>query len=354
MTAQDQLAYETRVRPRQTLVAGSAALALVAAAAIQVVGPQSKVTELTVQLLLINKRFPLDLIGAVVQGVGVIALVWTLAFLFDCARARRPEMSSATRIVILVAGVVAAIGAIIYASLLAVKAHQFATQGIQTYPQAHNLTSSAALPVLQTLDIAAQFALDICLILICLNAMRVGLLTRFMGYTGIVVGIAGMLLIGSAPAAALEVFFMGALAYLFSGRWPAANRRRGSRARPSPGPRHRRFASSGWRRGASGPGPSLRRSLRPSRSPPHLPCARVRAPRSASASAATERGRRFGHASGQTVAAMARCRSQQHSGRVVVRLAAKPVMCRLPVTQPANSAFSGDACRLSRPRRCGG
>ena len=220
MTAQDQLAYETRVRPRQTLVAGLAALALVAAAAIQVVGPQSKVTELTVQLLLINKRFPLDLIGAVVQGVGVIALVWTLAFLFDCARARRPEMSSATRIVILVAGVVAAIGAIIYASLLAVKAHQFATQGIQTYPQAHNLTSSAALPVLQTLDIAAQFALDICLILICLNAMRVGLLTRFMGYTGIVVGIAGMLLIGSAPAAALEVFFMGALAYLFSGRWP--------------------------------------------------------------------------------------------------------------------------------------
>jgi hypothetical protein len=220
MTAQDQLAYEKRVRPRQTIVAGSAALALVAAAAIQVVGPQSKVTELTVQLLLINKRFPLDLIGAVVQGVGVLALVWTLAFLFDSARARRPEMATATRIVVLIAGVISAVGAIVYAALLAVKAHQFATQGIQTYPQAHNLTQGAALPVLQTLDIAAQFALDICLILIALNAMRVGLLTRFMGYTGIVVGIAGMLLIGSAPAAALEVFFMGSLAYLFSGRWP--------------------------------------------------------------------------------------------------------------------------------------
>ncbi len=220
MTAQDQLAYETRVRPRQTIVAGCAALALVAAAAIQVVGPQSKVTELTVQLLLINKRFPLDLVGAVIQGVGVLALVWTLAFLFDCARARRPQMASATRIVILVAGVVSAIGAIVYAALLAVKAHQFATHGIQTYPQAHNLTKGAGLPVLQTLDIAAQFALDICLILISLNAMRVGLLPRFIGYTGIVVGIAGMLLIGSAPAAALAVFFMGALAYMFSGHWP--------------------------------------------------------------------------------------------------------------------------------------
>ena len=129
MTAQDQLAYETRVRPRQTLVAGFAALALVAAAAIQVVGPQSKVSELTVQLLLINKRFPLDLIGAVIQGVGVLALAWTVAFLFDCARARRPAMKPATRTVIIVAGVVSAIGAIVYASLLAVKAHQFATQG---------------------------------------------------------------------------------------------------------------------------------------------------------------------------------------------------------------------------------
>ena len=220
MTAEEQLAYEARVRPRQAIVAGAAALALVAAAAVQVVGPTSKVSELTVQLLLINKRFPLDLIGAVFQGIGVLALVWTLAFLFDLSRARRPQTNSATRTVVLIAGVVSALGATVYAAILAVKAHQFATQGAQTYPQANHLTHGAALPVLQTLDIAAQFGLDICLILIALNGMRVGLLTRFMGYTGIIVGIAGMLLIGSAPSAALQVFWMGALAILFLGRWP--------------------------------------------------------------------------------------------------------------------------------------
>ena len=220
MTAEEQLAHEAQVRPRQAIVAGVAAVALVAAAAVQVVGPTSKVSELTVQLLLINKRFPLDLIGAVFQGIGVLALVWTLAFLFDLSRARRPETNSATRIVVLIAGVVSAVGATVYAAILAVKAHQFATQGAQTYPQANHLTHGAALPVLQTLDIAAQFALDITLILIALNGMRVGLLTRFMGYTGIIVGIAGMLLIGSAPAAALQVFWMGALAILFAGRWP--------------------------------------------------------------------------------------------------------------------------------------
>ena len=220
MTAQEQLAYEARVRPRQTIVAAGAAAALVGSAVAQVIGPQSKVSELTVQLLLVNKRFPLDLIGSVLQGVGVLLFVWTLAFLFDLARARRPEMVKPTRIIVLVAGVVSAIGAVAYATVIAVKAHQFATQGAQTYPQAHSLTQTAALPVLQTLDLAAQFALDICLILIALNAMRVGLLTRFMGYTGIIVGIAGMLLFGSAPAVALEVFWMGGLAILFSGHWP--------------------------------------------------------------------------------------------------------------------------------------
>jgi hypothetical protein len=220
MTAEEQLAHEAQVRPRQAIVAGVAALALVAAAVVQVIGPTSKVSELTIQLLLINKRFPLDLIGAVLQGIGVLALVWTLAFLFDLTRARRPETKGVTRTIVLIAGVVSAVGATVYAAILAVKAHQFATQGAQTYPQANSLTHGAALPVLQTVDIAAQFALDICLILIALNGMRVGLLTRFMGYTGIIVGIAGMLLIGSAPSAALQVFWMGALGILFAGRWP--------------------------------------------------------------------------------------------------------------------------------------
>lgn len=220
MTPDDRLLYETRVRPRQAIIAGLAAVLLVAAAVVQVIGPQSKVTELTVQLLLIDKRFPLDIIGSLLQGAGLACLVWTLVFLFDSSRARRPEMQPATKYAAIAGGAVSAIGGVIYAILLAVKSHQFATTGAQTYQQANHLTSGAALPVLQTLDIAAQFALDIGLILIALNAMRVGLLTRFMGYTGMVVGVAGMLLIGSAPAAALQVFWMGAIAYLLAGRWP--------------------------------------------------------------------------------------------------------------------------------------
>ena len=170
--------------------------------------------------------------------------------------------------------------------------------------------------------------------------MRVGLLTRFLGYTGIVVGIAGMLLIGSAPAAALEVFFMGALAYLFSGRWPGGEPPAWKTGEAEPWPssqavREQRMAARGL-----GPGPSLRRSLRPSRSPPRLPCGRVRAPRSASASAATERRAPF-----RTCVRSVCSRSgavpisTAHSGRVVV--ASLPnrscVASPLPIPQTAPS-----------------
>jgi len=256
MTAHDQLAYESRVRPRQAVVAGLAALLLVAAAAVQVIGPQAKVSELTVQLILLNKRFPLDLVGAVLQSLGILAFTWTLSFLFDLIRARRPETAAATRIVVVVAGVVSAVGAVVYATLLAIKAHQFVTSGTQTYPEAKHLTGGAALPVLQTLDIAAQFAFDIALILIALNAMRVGLLTRFMGYCGVIVGIAGMLLIGSAPSAALQVFWMGALAILIAGRWPGGEPPawRTGRAEPWPSTQELREQRMKARAGQSGAG----------------------------------------------------------------------------------------------------
>jgi hypothetical protein len=208
---------------RQAVVAGAAAVLFVVAAVVQLLGPQAKVSELTVQLIVIDRRFPLDIIGSVLQSAGLIALVATLAFLFDSARVRRPQMAGATRIIAISGGVVAAVTSIAYAVVLAIKAHHFVTHGSQTYQQANHLTGGAGLPLLQTLDIAAQFALEIGLILIALNATRVGLLPRFLGYTGVIAGIAGMLLLGSAPAAAIAVIWLAALAYLFAGRWPGGD-----------------------------------------------------------------------------------------------------------------------------------
>jgi hypothetical protein len=61
--------------------------------------------------------------------------------------------------------------------------------------------------------------LAVAFVLISLSAMRVGLLTRFMGYLGIFTGVLVLFPIGS-PVPVVEGFWLFAVAYLFSGRWP--------------------------------------------------------------------------------------------------------------------------------------
>ena len=64
-----------------------------------------------------------------------------------------------------------------------------------------------------------SLTLAVGLILVSLNAMRVGLLTRLMGYIGIVAG--AMLVLFPLPV--VQIFWMGALAALFFGRWPGGD-----------------------------------------------------------------------------------------------------------------------------------
>jgi hypothetical protein len=220
MAVADPVKYETRMRPRFAVVAALGGVALFAAAAVQAAGPQAKVSELTVQLLVTNKRGGLEVIGTVINGIGLLALAVTLMFLFRAARARKPEMSPATWYTAIAGGALAAVGGIAYGVLITLKAHDFATHGAQTYPQANSLLSGAGLAVLQYAGLLGSLMLAVSFVLIALNAMRVGLLTRFIGYLGMVAAGASLLLIGSAPALLIEVFWLLAIGYLLAGRWP--------------------------------------------------------------------------------------------------------------------------------------
>jgi hypothetical protein len=276
MAARDPVMYESSVRVRRTVVAGAAGILLLVAAALQLAGAQPKVSELTIQLITIHKRYPLDVISAAVSALGILGLVATMTFLFGSARDRRPEMSPAIKIALIAGGVVAGIGGMVFAAVLAVRANQFVHHGTQTYLQADHIRKGPLIPALQTLDIAASFALAIGIVLISLNAMRVGLLTRFMGYFGILVGVAGMLLIGSPPAAALEIFWMFALAFLFAGTLPGGQPPAWKTGRAEPWPSSAELRKQ--REGAA----RDRRGAKPSREPAPetvggLPPARTRA-----------------------------------------------------------------------------
>ncbi len=220
MATVDRVSQELRLRPRFALLAAAAGVLLFGGAAVQAAGPQPKVSELTVQLLVADRRGGLEIIGAVVNGLGLLGLGAVLAFLFTSVKARKPEVSQATWIVAVVGVVLAAIGGIAYGAVLASKAHEFATHGSQTYPEAKDLLSSGAVAALQYGGLLGSLLLAVGFVLVSLNAMRVGLLTRFLGYLGIAAAAASLLLIGSAPALLLEVAWLLAVAYLLTGRWP--------------------------------------------------------------------------------------------------------------------------------------
>src|SRR5207302_4855747 len=112
------------------------------AAAIQAIGPQTKVGELTVQLIVTNKRGALEVAGAAISALGVIGLAWTLSFLFAASRARKQEMSQAIWIAAIAGAVLSSIGGIAYGVAITIKAHDFVSHGAQTYVQANSLLKS--------------------------------------------------------------------------------------------------------------------------------------------------------------------------------------------------------------------
>ncbi len=218
MDPDQQLLYERRVRNRQAVVAVLAGVLLVVAATVQLGGPHTKVDELTIDLMVANKRFPLDLIAAVINGLGSLAVAWTLVYLYGCSHARNQEVRPYTKYIALAGGVLAAITGVVYAIVVAIKVHEFVTTGSQTYQEANHLTGAPGLLVLQLLGQAAALLLAVGFALVSLNAMRQGLLTRFMGYLGIFAGVLVLFQITQIPV--VQAFWLLAVAYLISGRWP--------------------------------------------------------------------------------------------------------------------------------------
>jgi len=260
MTPEETLAYEARVRTRQTVVAATAGVLLIVASVIQLGGPHTKVNELTLDLLTANKRFPLDLIAAVLNGIAALAAAWTLVYLYRAARARNPEkVKPYVKIIAIVAGSLTAAAGIVYAVIVAIKVHEFATTGAQTYDEANRLTSGAGLLALQLLGQAGALLVAVAFVLVSLVAMNQGLLSRFMGYLGMFAGALFLFQITQVPV--VQCYWLLAVAYLISGRWPTGVPPAWRTGESVPWPssaemRARRVAQAG-NRGANGARPGL-------------------------------------------------------------------------------------------------
>jgi hypothetical protein len=219
--ADDQLALELRRAP-------SAAISALIAAVLPLLGGIAIVGTIRNQpkstpgkLIYIHDHSGKFVVFSLLLGLGALALVLPLRHLYEATKLRKPELPRVALFCALFGPIVYGIVQVGLQAVLVSKSATFAdpAHGNQTYDEAKRVFDSGGVRIFQFLGLGAQLALGFAFVIICLNAMRIGLLTRFMGVLGIIVGVLFVVPLAPGPPV-VQSFWLAALAALFAGRWP--------------------------------------------------------------------------------------------------------------------------------------
>ena len=215
---QSQLAWERKFgRPAAaaaiiSLILGVAAQVVASAAATQEGGAREDLQKL-------DANAGSALAGTILYCLSVALLALVLLYLLRCVRHRREEASRfAVAPLIVVAPLLIAIGSVLLQLDVAGVASDFVEGGPQSERRADRLLEDRS-PVPVFMGFAGNIALGFGFIVTCLNAMRAGLLTRFMGILGIIVGALYVLPVPGVGSI-IQIFWLGALAAIFANLWP--------------------------------------------------------------------------------------------------------------------------------------
>jgi hypothetical protein len=180
--------------------------------------------------------------------IGWIGVAWSVGFLGVATRARVPVFKRWLVYLPIVGGVVLGLSvlALQIGSLRIVSEFLGSDKTVLAAVDADNgiVVYGRLLYQLGTLVMAVG------LVLVALNAMRAGLLTRMLGYIGIASG-AMMVLF---PLPIVQIFWLGALGFVLLGRWPGGDTPAWTTGRAVPWPTPERPPPR-QRRGAPAPSP---------------------------------------------------------------------------------------------------
>ncbi len=236
--ASDQLAWEARRRP---FAAGAAVLAALLFFGGNVylsaaVGQQPR--GIGQQLAVLDRESTDYLVAAMLLAGAYLLLGLTLAFLYRAIKHRRPQLPTAALALTVFGAVVAPVVAVVTQVAAQDLAAEFLASGPRTAARANDLRrDSTALQIVSGFGFAANLALGVAMVLICLNALRSGLLSRFMGALGVGIGILlAVPLIGNRLVPLLFLFWLGALAAVLLDRWPGGRGRAWDTGEATPWP----------------------------------------------------------------------------------------------------------------------
>jgi hypothetical protein len=227
---EEQLSWEERVGRPVAIAAFAAAVLLLAAIVYSSATIKESANDSVDQMFVLHRHKGPFIVGSLFQGISQALFAPVLWLLYRVVRYRREQIPPIARYLAMVAPV--ASGILFFISRIQIasvsdKVVKTLTAN-PTVPKAandyvkHQLTAGN-LQLVGGLGLAAGLGMALALVLICVNAMRAGVLSRFMGVLGIIVGVLLVLpIFGNIPF--IQIFWVGAIGLLFLGRWPQGGR----------------------------------------------------------------------------------------------------------------------------------
>jgi hypothetical protein len=233
---EQQLAWEARQRPRAAVAAIVAGVLGLAGPVWRVIalsdapksgfleslgqaaqsGPIGRLPSLQTPTYEYYHDHAFTLVGAgVVTALGTLALAWTVTFLAAATRARRPEFIRLAVYITLFGGVLAAISSVL-GPLGTVLAISDFLDGARTVDDARDIGGTSLLITASLLGQIGPLAIVAGLFLVSLNAMRVGLLTRFLGILGVISAV--LMILPLMPLPLVQSFWIIAVGAMLLGR----------------------------------------------------------------------------------------------------------------------------------------
>jgi hypothetical protein len=161
------------------------------------------------------------IIASVIAAIAIAVLTLALLLLSSATRFRRPAMWPIAKPLILFGGIALAVISIAHQAVLAGETHSFAVgHDFSSHAVDNALAKSTPNVITQYLDLLAGLAVAVGMIVIMVNAMRVGLVTRWLGIVGILSAILIFLPIGGATLEVIPSFWLVAMGILYVGKWP--------------------------------------------------------------------------------------------------------------------------------------
>jgi hypothetical protein len=170
-------------------------------------------------------RHALPLIaGSTLAAVSIGVLTLILLLLFEATLFRRPNLWPHARTLVMVGGISVALASIAHEVVYAIETHSFAVgSDHSTHAVEQALTKGVGNQIVAYLSLLAGLALVVGLIIVLLNALRVGLLPRWMSFLGMFSGLLILLPNVGATLQLIPAFWMVMMGLLCGARWPGGD-----------------------------------------------------------------------------------------------------------------------------------